>query len=105
MPIRKAFLMQVNADAAEEYQRRHNPIWRELEATLKEHGASNYSIFLDKERHQLFGYVEIESEERWTSIAQTDICKKWWHHMADIMPTNPDESPVSEELQEVFYLS
>lgn len=32
--IRKAFVMQVNADAHEEYQRRHNPIWPELEAVL-----------------------------------------------------------------------
>ncbi|WP_139781734.1 L-rhamnose mutarotase, partial [Salmonella enterica] len=33
--IRKAFVMQVNAGAHEEYQRRHNPIWPELEAVLK----------------------------------------------------------------------
>ncbi|ESC03184.1 L-rhamnose 1-epimerase, partial [Salmonella enterica subsp. enterica serovar Kentucky str. 0253] len=33
--IRKAFVMQVNADAHEEYQRRHNPIWPELEAVIK----------------------------------------------------------------------
>ncbi len=32
--IRKAFVMQVNPDAHEEYQRRHNPIWPELEAVL-----------------------------------------------------------------------
>ncbi|MXG36744.1 L-rhamnose mutarotase, partial [Escherichia coli] len=25
--IRKAFVMQVNPDAHEEYARRHNPIW------------------------------------------------------------------------------
>ena len=42
--IRKAFVMQVNPDAHEEYQRRHNPIWPELEAVLKSHGAHNYVI-------------------------------------------------------------
>ncbi len=41
--IRKAFVMQVNPDAHEEYQRRHNPIWPELEAVLKSHGAHNTS--------------------------------------------------------------
>lgn len=30
--IRKAFVMQVNPDAHEEYRRRHNPILPELEA-------------------------------------------------------------------------
>jgi L-rhamnose mutarotase len=52
-------------DAHEEYQRRHNPIWPELEAVLKAHGAHHYAIYLDKERHLLFATVEIESEERW----------------------------------------
>lgn len=60
--IRKAFVMQVNADAHEEYQRRHNPIWPELEAVLKSHGAHHYAIYLDQERNLLFATVEIESE-------------------------------------------
>ena len=52
--IRKAFVMQVNADAHVEYQRRHNPIWPELESVLKEHGAHHYAIYLDQERNLLF---------------------------------------------------
>lgn len=72
--IRKAFVMQVNADAHEEYQRRHNPIWPELEAVLKSHGAHHYAIYLDQERNLLFATVEIESEERWNAVASTDVC-------------------------------
>ncbi len=102
--IRKAFLMQVNADAHDEYERRHRPIWTELEAILKNHGVSNYSIFLEKETSQLFGYVEISSEELWNQIAETEICKKWWAFMKDVMPTNADNSPISVELKEVFHL-
>ncbi len=102
--IRKAFLMKVNADAHEEYEQRHNPIWRELEIILKNHGVSNYSIFLEKETNQLFASVEIESEELWTKIAGTNECKKWWAFMKDVMPTNHDDSPVSIELKEVFHL-
>ena len=74
--IRKAFVMQVNADAHEEYQRRHNPIWPELESVLKAHGAHHYAIYLDKERNLLFATVEIESEERWNAIASTDVCQR-----------------------------
>ena len=102
--IRKAFVMQVNPDAHEEYQRRHSPIWPELEAELKAHGAHNYSIFLDEKRHLLFGFVEIESEARWNAVAQTEVCQRWWKHMADVMPSNADNSPVTDELNEVFYL-
>ncbi len=102
--LRKAFLMQVNPDQHAEYERRHRPIWQELEETLRAHGAHNYSIFLNEAESTLFGYAEIESEERWAAIAQTEICQKWWKHMGDIMPSNPDHSPKSAPLREVFHL-
>ena len=102
--IRKAFLMWVNPDAHAEYERRHRPIWDDLAAILKQHGVANYSIFLDEETSQLFGYAEIESEELWSSIAATDECRLWWAFMRDIMPSNHDNSPVSRELREVFHL-
>ncbi len=100
--IRKAFRMEVHPDAQAEYERRHRPIWKELEETLRAHGVREYSIFLDTERNTLFGYAEIESEERWEAIARTDVCRRWWRHMAELMPTNPDASPVSVPLREVF---
>ena len=102
--IRKAFVMSVNAGSESEYERRHRPIWPELEQALKNHGVHNYSIFLHWETRQLFAYVEIEDEARWNAIAQTEICKKWWAHMKDIMSSNPDNSPVAAELREVFHL-
>lgn len=103
--IRKAFLMHVNPDRHAEYQRRHAPIWEELAATLKAHGAHNYSIFLDARSNQLFGYVEIEDEQRWNAVAGTDVCKRWWASMRDLMPSHPDNSPESRDLREVFHLA
>jgi L-rhamnose mutarotase len=102
--IRKAFVMSVNAGSEREYERRHSPIWPELEQALRSHGVHNYSIFLHSETRQLFGYVEVEDEGRWNEIAQTEICRTWWAHMAEIMPSNADSSPVAEELREVFHL-
>ena len=102
--IRKAFVMSVNAGQEQEYERRHRPIWPELEAVIRRHGGRNYSIFLDPRTRQLFGYVEIEDEARWQAIAQTPVCRKWWAHMKDLMPSHPDNSPVSQELREVFHL-
>ena len=102
--IRKAFVMSVDAGREPEYEQRHRPIWPELEAALKRHGVHNYSIFLHPETRQLFAYVEIEDEARWNAIAQTDVCQRWWKHMADVMPSNPDYSPVSQELREVFHI-
>jgi L-rhamnose mutarotase len=102
--IRKAFVMSVNPDQHAEYERRHRPIWPELEETLKEHGVLSYSIFLNEETHQLFAYAEIEDEAQWAAIAQTEICGKWWVHMGDVMPSNPDNSPVASDLREVFHI-
>ena len=96
--------MQVDPSQHDEYKKRHSPIWAELETALKEGGANNYSIFLDPETSQLFGYIEIEDEKRWKSVASTEICQRWWKHMSDIMPSNPDNSPITKELKEVFHL-
>ena len=102
--IRKAFRMRVNRGAEEEYERRHRPIWKELEDALLAHGVLTYSIYLDQETHDLFGYVEVEDEERWAAIAGTDVCQRWWRHMRDVMPANADNSPVSRDLREVFHI-
>jgi L-rhamnose mutarotase len=102
--IRKAFRMSVHRDRHDEYTRRHNPIWPELESALLAHGVSSYSIYLDPETSELFAYAEIESEERWAAVASTDVCQRWWRHMKELMPSNPDSSPVSAELREVFHI-
>ena len=103
--IRKAFVMSVHAGSEAEYERRHRPIWPELEAVLKAHGVHNYSIFLHPETRQLFAYAEIEDEARWAAIAQTEVCRRWWKFMGDVMPSNSDHSPVAQELREVFHLA
>ena len=103
-PIRKAFKMSVNPTAHTEYERRHNPIWRELEDVLLAHGVRTYSIFLDPETSALFAYAEIESEGRWQAIATTDVCRRWWNHMRDLMPTHADTAPISTNLREVFHM-
>jgi L-rhamnose mutarotase len=102
--IRKAFRMSVQPGQYDEYVRRHNPIWPELEDTLRAHGVRSYSIFLDPETSDLFAYAEIDSEEQWAAIAETDVCRRWWRTMRDIMPSNADASPISRDLREVFHL-
>jgi L-rhamnose mutarotase len=102
--IRKAFRMSVYADRHDEYERRHRPIWPELAVVLRAHGVHNYSIFLDENDGSLFGYVEVEDETLWDAIEFTDVCREWWTSMRELMPTNPDDSPQSVPLREVFHL-
>jgi L-rhamnose mutarotase len=96
--------MSVHAGHEAEYERRHQPIWPELEKALSDHGVRTYSIFLHAESRQLFAYAEFGDEEQWQAISQTDVCQRWWKHMREIMPSNADNSPVSVELKEVFHI-
>src|SRR5262249_17757529 len=101
---RKAFVMSVNAGTEAEYERRHNPIWPELEQALRAHGVRSYSIFMHSETGQLFAYAEVENEIRWRMIAQTVVCRRWWKSMAELMPHRADGSPHAVDLKEVFHL-
>ena len=103
--IRKAFRMAVHPDQHDEYARRHQPIWRELEVVFVAHGVSSYSIFLDEATSDLFAYVEIDDEARWAAIAETDVCRRWWEFMRDVMVAHPDDRPVSRDLREVFHIA
>jgi len=101
---RIAFRMKVDPGLEDEYVRRHNPIWPELEAALKEHGVRTYSIFLDRATNDLFAYLEADSVERLEQVGQTEVCRKWWDHMAPLMPTHKDNRPVLGDLEEVFHI-
>lgn len=102
--IRKASIMFVDRDKIDEYKRRHDELWPEMEKTLKEHGVHNYSIFVEESTGRLFAYLELDHDHKWDEIANTEVCQKWWKFMAPIMETNKDYSPVSIELNEVFHL-
>lgn len=88
----------------EEYSKRHSEIWPELVKLLREAGIGNYSIWYDEETDFLFAYQEQAGESSSQDLGTTEIVQKWWKYMADIMETNPDNSPVSVPLEEVFYM-
>lgn len=102
--VRKAFKMKLYPGQKDEYKKRHNALWQEMKDMIHEYGGSNYSIFLDEQTNILYGYIELENEEKWAKGADTAINRKWWDYMADIMETNPDNSPVSVDLLPVFHL-
>lgn len=89
-----------------EYQKRHNPIWPELKQTLKDHGVSNYSIFLHDATHSLFGYMEVEDEGLFLRIAESEICQHWWKYMTEVLVCNDGNTTKAREdmLSEIFHL-
>ena len=101
---RVAFKMQLNQGEVTEYKKRHDEIWPELIAELENSNISDYSIFFDEETHILFAVQKKEGEEQTGDNTVSDIVQKWWDMMADIMETNPDNSPVVKPLVEVFHM-
>ena len=101
---RVAFKMKLFPGKEAEYKKRHDEIWPELQALLKEKGISEYSIFLDESTNSLFGVLAITDPENLDTLPQQEVMQRWWKYMADIMEANDDNTPVSIPLKEVFYL-
>lgn len=99
-----AFKMKLNPGMEAEYRKRHDEIWPELAALLHEAGVSDYSIHLDRETNVLFGVLTRPRNHTMENLPDHPVMKKWWAHMADIMETNPDNSPVQSDLVTVFHL-
>ena len=79
-------------------------IFPELAQALKDAGVSDYSIWLDAEACHLFGILTLTDDNTMDKLPETEIVKRWWAFMADIMATDADNVPVQIPLQRVFYL-
>ena len=101
---REAFKMYLKPGCEEEYIRRHNLIWPELKQLLSDSGVSDYSIFWDRDTNILFAVQKVSGEGGSQDLGNTEIVQTWWAYMADIMETNPDNSPVSIPLPECFHM-
>lgn len=104
MAKREAFKMFLKPGFKEEYRKRHAAIFPELKKLLSDTGVGNYSIYLDEDTNILFAYQEVEGEAGSQDLGSNPIVQKWWAYMADIMETNPDNSPVSIPLPEMFHM-
>lgn len=99
-----AFKMQLSPGCRAEYIKRHDEIWPQLVALLKDAGVSDYSIHLDEDTNILFGVLWREDGHGMDDLPDHPVMKKWWAHMADIMQTHPSNEPVATPLETVFHM-
>ena len=102
--IRKAFRMSVHAGCEDDTSVGTSRSGRSSHTRSPRMACITTRSFSIRQTGDLFAYAEIESEERWEAIAATDVCRRWWRHMRDMMPSNPDDEPLSRPLHEVFHL-
>ena len=103
MPEQIAFRMNLFPGQAVEYRKRHDEIFPELAQALSDAGVSDYSIWLDPEANHLFGILTRSDDHRMDQLPDSQIVKRWWAFMADIMATDADNVPVQIPLKRVFY--
>jgi len=101
---REAFKMFLKPGYEEEYKKRHAALWPEMKKLLKEGGVYDYSIYWDKETNILFAFQKVDGNAGSQDMGCDTIVQKWWNYMADIMEVNPDKSPISIPLSEMFHL-
>ncbi|MCH8686173.1 L-rhamnose mutarotase [Pedomonas mirosovicensis] len=99
-----AFRMQLKPGVAEEYKRRHDAIWPELAALLREAGIYDYSIFLDPDTGALFATLKLRPENSRDTLPAHPVMRRWWDYMADLMEVEPDNKPREWPLTPMFHL-
>lgn len=96
--------MKLKAGNEAEYERRHNEIWPRLTRELRAAGIQDYGIYLEPESLTLFAVQKLTDDNNAAELPHTDIMREWWAYMADLMETHGDNSPVEQDLREVFYM-
>ena len=103
---RVCFLLKVRADRLEEYRRRHQAVWPDMLAALRESGWHNYSLFL-RDDGLLVGYLETDDfPAAQAAMERTEVNARWQAEMAPFfedLDGRPDEGMTS--LAEVFHLA
>ena len=88
---RYAWRARVLPGMREEYRKRHDEIWPEMTAVLREAGICNYSIWMDGD--ELFGYYECKVSAAHAARVQSGspVVDKWNEYMKDVMMMEMDE--------------
>ncbi len=86
-----AWILKVRPGYEEEYKKRHDDLWPEMDAALRASGITSYHIF----RHglDLFGYFETDDLDAMIAYLKDDpVNARWSEHMGPIMEVEIDSA-------------
>ena len=101
---RMAWKGRIRPGCKEEYIRRHDAIWPEMKAVLKEAGICNYTIFANGD--ELFGYYECEKGVAFAEKTQADspVVDRWNEYMKDILELEMDPVTGAQPKMQCMFL-
>lgn len=100
-----AFKMQLKPGVVDEYRRRHDALWPELEAALRAAGIADYWIFLDEATLALFAVLKRKPGHPFEQLPELPVMRRWWDHMAPLMEVESDNRPRQWPLPALFHLA
>lgn len=103
---RVGFVLKVKEDLIEEYKKRHENVWPEMQEALWRNGWHNYSLFM-RDDGTLFGYFETPESfsAALEGMENEEINALWQEEMARFFEgTGLHADRMMEELVEVFHL-
>jgi L-rhamnose mutarotase len=78
-------------------------MWPDLREAITTQGGCNFTIYAAPSIDCVFGVVDVGSIAEWNAGASSELTREWWRYMSEVMPTNPDYSPVEIPLATVFH--
>ena len=101
---RVCFLARVRPERLAEYRERHENVWPQMRAALRDAGWGNYSLFLTDDG-LLVGYLETtDYQAALDAMSKTEVNERWQAEMSEFFVADgpPDES--FARVTEVFHL-
>jgi L-rhamnose mutarotase len=105
---RVGFQLKVKQELIEEYKKRHQAVWPEMQAALQRAGWHNYSLFMRPDG-LLFGYVEVDESfaQAQANMEREEVNLRWQSFMDGFIEIPPGlrADQAMFELEEVFHLA
>lgn len=101
---RICFLMEIIPGREEEYQRRHDQIWPDMVAALREAGVRNYSLFRRGTTVVAYAECHPDAATAFGNVGATEVNRRWAQWFEDVLAEHTDADGDLIEANEVWHL-
>lgn len=92
-------ILKLKPGSANEYKRRHDELWPEMNAVMQKAGI-NMVIYLYE--NLLFLYANAPSPQAWDQVNQHPITPRWDEYMSDLLESDGNGHVFVQDLPQMF---
>jgi len=102
---RVCFTMQLKPERVDDYLAAHETVWPEMLDALRETGWHDYSLFLDREKGLVVGYLETDDfDAAVAAMDEREVNARWQAGMAEFFAEESAPDSTMNRLTEYFHL-